>query len=146
MTINGVSSVELMKSVIEADQDLAAVAPGGVTVGPATMENMRKGCIVVNEAGIGSAENYLPLMRPRMAITVHAPSVAKAEEIAGHMYDELHTNGAKRRIVRQPSNSKSYLIHWTMVNGGPNAQQSSNEDIWQDVMIVTALISTEEGA
>ena len=130
---------EIVRSLLSSVVD---VAPGGVVVGPASLDEQEAGCVALNEQGLGARTGNVPLVRHRMAARCLAPTLEQAERIASAVFDVLHQKG--RRVAAQLSTGKKYLVHWTEVRGGPTALEGEERGIWEEVVMIEALVGTEE--
>lgn len=138
-----VSAPELMKTILEGNSVVAEIAKGGVQVGTAEVEQMKLGCIVLGETGLGTPERYLPLLRPRLSVRCTAPSYDEAETLQRAVYQQVHGQG--RRVVKQNSTDQLFLVHSTYVAGGPVSGPTESADgYWEDLLVVEMLIGTEE--
>jgi hypothetical protein len=133
---------ELVRTILQGNEKLMELAPGGIFIGPANAAEQKKGCVVLGEAGIAQIEEYLPLERLQLTARCLGPSIDAAERIATQVYEIIHSKG--RRVVRQASTGKEYLVHGTMVRGGPVIYTGELENLWQEVLTLEALVGTDE--
>lgn len=140
----GVSVPELVMKMLSDDPDLKTVTAGGITVGPASVDAQKLGAIVLAESGITAVERDLPLVRQRMTVRCLGQTMQLAERIASAVFRALHAKG--RREVLQGSNGKTYLVHETLINGGPASSVGDEKSIWEDTLFLETLIGTQEVA
>jgi hypothetical protein len=137
----GVSVPQIIRVLLMADPVVQAVAPGGVFVGPASLEEQQPGCITLNENGQGSPTGIPSVLRQRMSVRCLSATRTGPERISRSVYGCLHEKG--RRVVTQLSDGKRYLVHFTNVQAGPSGMEPEGQ-IWEDDLIVEALVGTEE--
>lgn len=141
MTEALVSAPEILKKILDDDDQVPTSAPGGVIVGPASTAQQKEGAIVLAEAGIARLERDIPLIKMALTARCIAGSVDRAERISAVLYDALHRQG--RRVVLQESSSQSFLVHYTQITGGPTLTAGEIEDTWEQVLTVEIMIGTE---
>jgi hypothetical protein len=115
--------------------------PGGVVVGPAEFEGIKRGTVALLEQGIPAVEPYVPIIRQRIAARVLHTDLEKAERIARLIRDKCLQ--WERRVVTQPSTGKKYLVHDLQLTGGPAMAMDSKFD-WEILMMLEIMIGAKE--
>ncbi|KKN41036.1 hypothetical protein LCGC14_0727240 [marine sediment metagenome] len=133
---------ELVRILLLADAPLIALAPGGILVGPADSDQQGKGCVVLVESGITRMERDAPLIRAQLTARALGPSIDVVERIASAIQDVIHGQG--RRVVVQVSTDKSYLVHYSLVLGGPLIAAGELVNTWEEVLTLEVMVGTDE--
>ena len=133
---------ELVRILMLGHAPLSALAEGGVLVGPADSDQQGVGCVVLAESGIARVERDLPLMRAQLTARALGPSINVVEQIASAVQDAMH--GVGRRVVVQASTGKSYLVHYSLVRGGPILAVGELVNTWEEVLTLEIMVGTDE--
>ncbi len=135
----GPSPTELLFYELSQSAVVQAAAPGGVST-TVTFDQQMAGAISFSDSGTSQEEEYLPLKYARIGILCHAPSKEAVEYIARAVYLTEHQQG--RRVLPQASSGEQFLVHQSLVNGGPN-HALETEDIWQEQLYVDLMLGTD---
>lgn len=133
-----ISPAEMMKWVVE-EYTSRDICPH-VVVGGLSQSEQEAGGVALMDAGNGTVEKYLPLVRPRVQLRCIAPSLAQVEVITRHVGDAL-TNVPPRIAAFQASTDEHYLLHYVMVSGGPSMHWDT-EETWEGLLFADTMFST----
>lgn len=135
-----VSPVEIIRAILLNEPVVGLYSPGGVVVGPATVEQGRAGVIMVLFSGTALPEFDLPLYECRVTVVCEGPTIEAVERLSMVVYNAIHMD--TRRVI-QTEGGYEWLVHRTPVVVGPTLQSNPTEELWQAQLFVHLLVGTE---
>lgn len=127
-----ISEMEIIREVFLSEQAIMDAALGGVHVGRTDEAHQQLGTILLLDAGWYAPEDYLPLSHPKIQARVVAPTTTQVDAIKSAIETQLHyaPSAHKRRVVRQPSNGLSFLVHGSRELMGTHARVDEQSRWW----------------
>lgn len=132
---------EILRSILLASAEINGVAPGGVTVGGANDAAIANGTIVLTHAGPPTVEKYIPALRANVNLRAVAASEYAVNQIANTVQLLLHQRD--RRVVRMESVGEDFLVHYTVVRGGPYDASGDVKNTFASFMTIEMMVGTD---
>ena len=114
-----ISSLEVTKKLLSSSSALLQLAPGGVTIGPASPADQQKGCIAIAEIESPTINRYVHSLQARYTISCVANSLDSSEAIARTMWDYFYGENFFNRKTITQANGITYLVHYLYLTSGP---------------------------
>ncbi len=134
---------ELTRELLRRDTGVTLQAPGGVVVGPAGAEAIEAGCVVVAEGGTPEPVLEVSMVARSVSVRCVATELDYAARIAEAVNRVLNDEGARRRVVHQPSDGKQYLVHLSFVTSGPTQAEPEVEETYEMMLTATLKVGTQ---